>query len=193
MKTRLASTIGDDAAVGIARELAELTFERLTLPTRAGIQRIVYADPPDQLAVFRDWIDSGWRLMPQPGGDLSQRLEQAFAAGRDPRVTHTIVVGSDCPDITSEAVLAAFDAIDQRTVVVGPTTDGGFYLMGAGRIPEGFFGNIPWSSAVTLRELTARAREHGYRIKRLPTLYDVDTLNDLRRWDPVRASELDER
>ncbi len=179
VKTRLATSIGVNEAARIASELLELTIQRLSSLVSDGIDIVLYIDPPNREHDFRNWFGDKLTMRPQPSGDLTVRLTAAYEQDRSADI---IVVGSDCPGITSDLVQEAFEQITDSQMVFGPTDDGGFYLMGARRVPDGFFRNIRWSSEVTLSEMEQRARAGGFRLVRLPKLFDVDTDSDLQQW-----------
>ncbi|MBD3298338.1 MAG: DUF2064 domain-containing protein [candidate division Zixibacteria bacterium] len=179
VKTRLAASIGVDNAAQIAAQLLELTIQRLSPLMSDGIDVILYIDPPEREPDFRNRFGDDLNIRSQPAGDLTARLTAAYEYDRSADI---IVVGSDCPGITSNLARDAFAQITDRQMVFGPTDDGGFYLMGARGLPDGFFRNIRWSSEVTLSELEQRAEDRGFRLVRLPRLFDVDTHSDLQQW-----------
>jgi rSAM/selenodomain-associated transferase 1 len=128
----------------------------------------------------------GVRVMPQPDGDLGDRMrgvmEAAFATG----ATRVALIGSDLPDISAAHISSAFAMLDAdpSALVLGPAHDGGYYLLAASRVPPVFSG-IAWGSADVLEQTRTRATGSGWAVKLLPALGDVDDVADLRR---VRAT-----
>lgn len=117
----------------------------------------------------------------QAGGDLGERLYQAFAAGLA-EVPAMVVVGSDAPELRKSRVVAAFEQLEAgREVVLGPAADGGYYLIGLSRagLSRRLFEGIPWSTDSVLAESLARCREAGLTPALLPRGYDIDTPADL--------------
>jgi glycosyltransferase A (GT-A) superfamily protein (DUF2064 family) len=99
-----------------------------------------------------------------------------------------VVVGADCPTLPPAFLLQAFDQIlDDRTVVLGPTRDGGYYLLAAARLPEGVLSGLPWSTDQVLAQTVRRLEEAGSICATLPILEDVDTPEDLSRLEAQLA------
>jgi glycosyltransferase A (GT-A) superfamily protein (DUF2064 family) len=93
-----------------------------------------------------------------------------------------IAVGSDTPELTPQHIREAVRALEQHDAVLGPSPDGGYYLIGLKRFPNGLLGNVPWSSPQTLLETEQRLRSHGLIVStELAPLHDVDTQNCLLR------------
>jgi uncharacterized protein len=114
----------------------------------------------------------------QGDGDLGQRIERMLNRGllQAPAV---VAIGADSPALTVAHLRAALDALQKRDVVVGPSTDGGFYLLGLRRSQAGLFRSVPWSSSQTLEALKRRIEECGLSFTQLEPLFDVDTPSDL--------------
>ena len=179
VKTRLAAEVGDEAACQIYRACAEWTLEQL-----AAFQReaVICVDPPDSLERVRRWLGPPWALRPQQGAGLGDRLAEATAHAFQTGATHVVVVGTDSPWLTADDIHGAFAALDNADLVIGPTDDGGYYLIGLSRpLPEAFNG-IAWSSAVVFQHTCEQVRELGARLHLLPRGYDLDYLDDVRRW-----------
>lgn len=95
-----------------------------------------------------------------------------------------VVIGTDSPTLPVALIEAAFEALNAADVVLGPATDGGYYLLGcAGQVPPVFAG-IRWGEPTVLAETVMRLSEPRWRLKILPVWSDVDTLND---WHALRG------
>lgn len=179
VKTRLAAEIGPDAACHVYRRCAERTLERLSA-LREDISLCV--EPADATARIQAWLGSAWSLRPQRGVTLGERLaeatDRAFADG----ARQVVVVGSDSPWIDHELIEEAFSAMERADLVVGPAEDGGYYLLGLAKPAPGLFQAIPWSTSQVLNRTLAAARKSGLVNSLLPLRYDVDRLEDVRRW-----------
>ena len=116
-------------------------------------------------------------------GDLGRRLTAAFQeAFREG--THVVVVGTDAPGVRRSVVEDAFQRLEQGDLVLGPATDGGYYLLGLSRPAPELFQDIPWSTDGVLEATRSKGRALGLREETLGILPDIDTLEDLRsRWD----------
>lgn len=169
-KTRLAAGIGKVMAWRAYRAMTARTLRRVRDDAR---WQTVLAVSPDK-AVTRDF-GSAWPVdlarWPQGEGDLGARQARVFASGG-----LTAVIGTDAPDITRRDVARAFALLKRHDAVIGPASDGGYWLLALeGPPPRGLFEGIRWSSADTRSDLEARLRERGLaRIAHLRELADVD-------------------
>jgi uncharacterized protein len=120
-------------------------------------------------------------VMPQVGGDLGARMQSVMAALFARGATSIVLVGSDLPHIVPDTIAHAFDVLarDRGALVIGPAGDGGYYLIGACRVPDVFTG-VEWGSRDVLARTIDAAVNDGLRVHQLPVLSDVDTVADLR-------------
>lgn len=179
VKTRLAESLGAEAASAVYRACVELTLERLT-PLRH--ETVLCIDPPGAVGRARRWLGSGWAFQPQRGGTLGERLAQATASSFAEGAAPVVVIGTDSPWLDAGRVEAAFDALTRAELVLGPTEDGGYYLVGCSRAAPELFAGIAWSTSGVLAQTLAKAGALGLSVERLPTGYDVDRLTDLHRF-----------
>ena len=177
-KTRLARTIGPEAALCVYRELLART--RAATDGVAAAKTLWLAGEPAAESTFAHW--AGYQQRPQPPGDLGQRLHAAFAAAFAAGAPAAVVIGTDCPELTAAHLAAAFRHLATHDAVVGPARDGGYYLLGLRALVPDFFRNKPWSTATVLAETLADAARLGLRVAQLPPLADVDTAEDLAAW-----------
>lgn len=179
VKTRLAAELGDGRAAEIyAAFVADLVARfRQTADTRT------LCFSPDA-AVARRYFETlaagEYELWLQPAGDLGIRLQQYFdqhVVAADDRV---IVIGSDSPTLPREFVERAFDDLRGADCVLGPATDGGYYLVGMRARVWPLFSNIEWSGRGVLDETVTRVARARAKLALLPAWYDVDTPADLQ-------------
>ena len=198
VKTRLAAPLGETAAAEVQRLFVHTL--RLRFGTLAD-ERVLVFDPPQCEAEFRPVAAPQWQVQPQAEGDLGQRMEAFFAAGLA-RAERVVLIGSDSPDLPTDYVAEAFEALQQTDVVLGPACDGGYYLVGVARSVPPIFAGLTWSTATVWSQTTERLRRAGRRWHALPEWYDVDTADDLirlrlnlrqRRRDDLRLNTLDHR
>jgi rSAM/selenodomain-associated transferase 1 len=126
-----------------------------------------------------DAIPRGFRAAEQIGGDLGARLEGAFDDLLRAPGDRVVIVGADCPEMTARTVDAAFDSLSATDLVLGPTRDGGYYLVGLSRRAPELFRDMPWSTASVLQRTLDRARAARLSWSQLDTLEDLDTPADL--------------
>jgi rSAM/selenodomain-associated transferase 1 len=170
VKTRLAAEIGGRQALRLYRVMVARTLASVR---RTRLDATLWFTPQDAGPEMRFWLGDGWDLRPQASGDLGARLsaaERAVPLGRP-----WIAIGVDCPRLTGELLQGAVDVILSGSVVLGPATDGGYYLVGGTTpLPELFTG-MPWGTDRVLGETRARLERAGARWRELPELRDVDT------------------
>jgi rSAM/selenodomain-associated transferase 1 len=191
VKTRLAPALGADAAAELYRALVEHVLEATT-PEGSEYERLVFYDPPDAAEAMRAWLPAG-RLRRQSAGDLGARLADAFARTFARGAQRVAIVGSDVPGLTRGVVVAAFDALEQADVVLGPAHDGGYYLVALREPRPELFRHVSWSTPSVLQQTLALATSAGLRVVQLAPQRDLDTLDDLRAEWPALQSLLSSR
>jgi rSAM/selenodomain-associated transferase 1 len=177
VKTRLAAQTSPDFAARVAMAFLLDSLERYGRWTRAT-RMLVFA-PREEEANFAR-VAGGWQLEPQCDGDLGNRLHNFFARQFERGSQRVVAIGTDSPTLTPTVVPTALDLIlNKSDVVIGPATDGGYYLIGMkGPRPELFTG-INWSGPDVLEQTIARL-DPALIASFLAPWYDVDTLNDWR-------------
>jgi uncharacterized protein len=181
VKTRLARGSSGAEAVAAYRTMLRLAVRRLSVP-RAW--RLVLVVAPDAAVLSPSLPASPSRIV-QGRGDLGDRMQRVF--DRFTAQGPVVIIGADIPGITRGDVAAAFHALGGHDAVVGPSDDGGYWLIGAGarrRIAP--FAQVRWSSAFALQDTLAGMR--GFRVARLRVLADVDTTQDWRAWTRLPPS-----
>lgn len=187
VKTRLAAALGPEMAAEVYRVLAGEVL-RATTPMAGEYERLVFYDPPDAGDAIRAWLPAG-RLRRQASGDLGRRLSDAFARCFARGASRVAVAGSDVAGLGRGDVLAAFAALDEKDVVLGPARDGGYYLLALRSPQPALFDGVPWSSPAVLAATRERAARAGLTVGESRPLRDVDTVEDLaQEWPSLEAS-----
>lgn len=180
VKTRLAASIGPEAALAAYRELAEHTLA--TVAPLPDCTRVVAFTPADGAPAMRAWLGDVAEYEAQVEGDLGRRMLAAATHRFDAGAERVAIVGTDCPTLTGADVERAWAALDKADLVLGPAMDGGYWLI-ALRAPHAApFRDVPWSSPDTLTDTLERAREAGLKVALLDRKADVDTVVDWRAW-----------
>ena len=174
VKTRLAQTVGADAACAAYRELMHAVVKNLATLPKA---ELCFA-PADAAAEIQPWLRPGWISRAQSDGDLGRRLETAFATAFAEGAERVVIIGSDCPEVTTGDIRAAWRELRSHDIVLGPATDGGYWLIGLRQARPELFAGIAWSSETVLAETLRRAKSAGLRSQLLRILADVDTAED---------------
>lgn len=175
VKTRLAASIGDEAALNIYLRLIEFTSD-VTREVEADAY-IYYSEyipstPIMKGRVFNEAI--------QDGDDIGQRMGNCF---KDllRRYTRVLLIGSDCAALKADHINQAFRSLKDQDVVLGPAQDGGYYLIGMKTYHPTLFGDLPWSQKNLLKESVSTLSKDT-KVHLLECLSDIDYLED---WNKV--------
>ena len=171
IKSRLGEEIGPEIARHCYHEL--LTN---TLRCAKSFLTTVYVDG---LSKDQNWL-LGLSVKPQSDGDLGQRMLACFEDGI------IVLVGGDCPLMSTDYIEEAFDALVEHDLVLGPTEDGGYVLIGMNEPKPELFHDIPWSTESVLSATIGVANTLGLSVKCLDQVWDVDTKADYVRWLDLR-------
>lgn len=172
-KTRLAATIGDNAALDVYVFLLEHTV-KITTPLDVT-KRIYYSEK------LRDndlWDPALYEKHLQRGDDLGQRMLGAFREGFEAGYEHICIIGSDMYDMDSLELDQAFTELKYHDAVVGPATDGGYYLLGLNQIISSVFRNKAWGTDTVLEQTLTDLK--SLKIALLQEKNDVDYYEDIK-------------
>ncbi len=174
VKTRIAKDLGDDVALAVYRKLLQHTL------------LITQALDADKFVYYADDINTNdlWNTYTkrqQVEGDLGERMNAAFTALFDRGYTRIAIIGSDCYELTSAIIEQGFAALEEKEVVVGPSVDGGYYLLGLQRMFPAIFNNINWSTATVFSSTLEHIKQEGSTYALLRVLNDVDNGKDCKR------------
>ncbi len=181
VKTRLAWATSPEWAARVAAAFLMDTVDRLA---RVQARRVLAFTPDDSEAYFAEIVRGRFELVPQGGGDLGRRMASFFSDQLANGAEHVLLVGTDSPTLPLVLVQQAFAELERADVVLGPATDGGYYLVGCARRLPPIFEGVAWSSPRTLADTIARLTDPGCRLALLPPWYDVDTADD---WEMLRG------
>jgi glycosyltransferase A (GT-A) superfamily protein (DUF2064 family) len=115
---------------------------------------------------------------------LGARLERILCRGLQ-RFGAALALGADSPGLPSARVVEAVRLLEEHEAVVGPSDDGGYYLLGLRRCPPGLLSGLPWSAAETCGATLARLRQWGLSVALLPSYFDMDTPEDLHQLESL--------
>ena len=173
-KTRLAKTIGKDAAFEVYKHLMHVT-EHATIGLKNCDVHIYFSSEKDPTR----WTNNTQFV--QQGNDLGERMSDAFRRSFELDYEKIVGVGSDLPDLTSDIIDKGLAELDSNDAVFGPAEDGGYYLIGMRSMLECIFENKPWSTEGLLDVTLAELKSKGHSVGIIETLDDVDTEEDLMR------------
>lgn len=175
VKTRLAASTSDDFAMRIYKKLREHT-RKAALESGADLAAY-YADYLPESDIF---YSTGAQVFLQKGSDLGIRMLNAFKQGFSDNYRRIVLVGTDCPELTGNILRKAFALLEQKSAVLGPAKDGGYYLIGMRNLLPALFIGKQWSTPHVCREAIDVLEHHRIDYALLQALSDLDTVEDLR-------------
>ncbi|PZX54893.1 TIGR04282 family arsenosugar biosynthesis glycosyltransferase [Algoriphagus chordae] len=178
VKTRLAADIGDEAALVAYKSLLSYTYE--VLNDLSVDKYIFYAD---YIPVAKPSFDESYHFELQEGDDLGERMSKAFQTLFAKGYDSLIIIGTDCAELTTDILKDSFSILEQKDAVIGPATDGGYYLLGMSKFIPGLFENIPWSTELVARRSKEYLSLNNLSCGTVPVLSDVDLLADWKRFE----------
>ncbi|MBN4081688.1 TIGR04282 family arsenosugar biosynthesis glycosyltransferase [bacterium AH-315-C07] len=172
VKTRLAESIGDMNALVIYKKL--LLHTRYTVSKLKADKVIFYSESiqADDL-----WNDIGTKEG-QIGINLGSKMENAFKSGFNKDYDRLVIIGSDCHEINHSIIDNAFEKLNSCDVVIGPSNDGGYYLLGMNKLHP-LFSNKQWSHPTVLESTIKDCESQKLNVEMLQSLNDIDHLDDL--------------
>ena len=173
VKTRLAKTIGASAALK--------TYTILLSHTESVLQAIPY----DKVVYYSEeiqqndlWNETLYFKKLQKGFDLGARMRHAFGMAFEDSYEKVVIVGSDLYDLKPTHIEDAFEALDDHDIVIGPSLDGGYYLLGMKELHSAVFENKVWGTNSVLKATLNDLKQQN--VKLLEALNDIDTFEDLK-------------
>ena len=182
VKTRLIPTLSPEQAATLYT--AFLTDWCETLAELPNVDIVIAYTPIEAQLDLQALIGDDVSYIPQIGTDLGERLTSATQWAAEQGYAQILFVGSDSPTLPISYISQAITLLDSRDTVIGPSTDGGYYLIGfsvetlATTIPQ-VFEEIAWSTAGVFQQTVTRIREAKVTLGLLPPWYDIDTPEDL--------------
>lgn len=182
-KTRLIPALGAECAADLQRKMTErvVSWGR-RLARRKSVDLEVYYDGGGANKVS-SWLGPGPIYTPQVSGDLGERLAAALHEALNQGAPRVVIIGCDTPGLDDGLMEQALQALRHKQVVLGPTLDGGYYLIGLNAPAPSLFQNIDWGSENVLAQTLSAVKEAGITYELLPRRIDVDTPEDLPEWE----------
>ncbi|WP_044237051.1 TIGR04282 family arsenosugar biosynthesis glycosyltransferase [Flexithrix dorotheae] len=174
VKTRLAATIGEDNAFKVYEDLLQFTHHVVNkVLVKKQVHYSKFIDENDL------WETQNFEKVLQSAGELGKRMQGAFAHAFKSGYKKIVIIGSDCPELTPKILKHAFMALEKSDTVIGPASDGGYYLLGMNAYFPFLFENKKWSTSSVFKDTIQDIRAHQLTYKILPTLSDIDREEDL--------------
>jgi uncharacterized protein len=180
VKTRLAKEIGDEQTLQVYTGLLQHTHD---ITSDLDCDKFVYYD--DYINDNDLWESENFEKRLQDGDSLGKRMIVAFFELFQQGYSKIVIIGSDCPELTTFVIEDAFDKMDTTDVVIGPSSDGGYYLLGLTQLIPELFKNKQWSTDTVLADTIKDTVNLRKSCSFLTELSDIDTADDLRRYQQM--------
>jgi rSAM/selenodomain-associated transferase 1 len=189
VKSRLQPQISPEISLEIYRFFVEETLEKVKALSNVSIWLGCFPDQNDPwfLELSRKFQ---LRLFNQEGEDLGARMAQAFERLTREKIRKKVIIGTDSPHLPLHFIQSAFEHLEKTPVILGPSRDGGYYLLGLSGDPPSLFDGIAWSTDSVLKSTIRRLEDKNIPFKLLPEWYDIDQFEDLsalyRYWENLK-------
>jgi rSAM/selenodomain-associated transferase 1 len=179
VKLRLIANLDDDVVVELYRNFV---LDLVSLLKKLDTQFYLCFSPLNAQKKYQEWLGSSYSYVPQEGNDLGERMKNGFCYAFTEEFRRVILIGSDSPDLPGDFLRNAIVELQTHDMVLGPSFDGGYYLIGFRDdtfLPSVFDG-ISWSSSSVFQETISRIKNAGRSLSLLPVWSDVDIISDLK-------------
>ena len=179
VKTRLQPGLSPKDAAELYRAFI---LDLLKASTRLrGLTRILGCDPTQKTPFFQALADhEKLKLINQKGRNLGERMKNAIKTANRMGYGRVVIIGTDSPTLPMALIRKAFKLLDRNDLVIGPSFDGGYYLIACSKPISGIFQGIAWGADQVLSTTMKKVVDQRIKCELLPFWYDVDTIQDLR-------------
>jgi len=182
VKTRLIPHLGPAGAADLQRELTEASLRIVTRFAASSERESEFCFEGGNRDKVLNWLGRGILLSEQEKGDLGQRMYAALLKAFQNGSRRVVLLGTDIPGLTQGHLQEAFRMLREKDVVLGPSTDGGYWLVGMNR-PLDIFEGMTWGDDTVLDQTLRVLRGKKLKSHLLKPLMDVDTIEDLQKWN----------
>ena len=182
VKTRLAKTVGTDYAVKFYEACVKYTLSEVSKLTNENIDVCLFFSSFKMKNNIDELAGHKFSIYEQEGKDLGEKMNNAFQKMFKNGSRKVVVIGTDLPDITAGLIVNSFKLLDESEVVIGPSNDGGYYLLGMNQVYSEIFTNMGWSTNRLLINTLRVLEKDKVKTKLLEEFIDIDTEADLRNW-----------
>jgi uncharacterized protein len=178
VKTRLARRLGGDTALAL---YCCFVADTLALARNAGYRSVICYHPPEARDHVVEWLHGELSFEPQKGDDIGERMYEALE-GASYECDRAVLIGSDTPDLAPAILREAFTRLADHDAVIGPASDGGYYLIGfsSGRLIRAPFQALPWGGERVFQATMRILKQEGLKVHLLPAWTDIDEYADLQ-------------
>jgi len=188
VKTRLQPQLTPEQALTLYRAMGEDLVAKFR--GAVGFDLQIHFWPPDGGEEMRQWLGDGLVFCAQEKGDLGWKMLRAFAHAFQQGYRKAVIIGSDLPTLDQSRIQEAFRQLETHDAALGPTDDGGYYLVALKSLHPELFANVSWSTEGVFAQTMENARRANLRVARLKKEADLDTFPDVRKfWERLHQPE----
>ncbi|MBD2183877.1 TIGR04282 family arsenosugar biosynthesis glycosyltransferase [Planktothrix sp. FACHB-1355] len=178
-KTRLIPVLGAEGAANLHRQMTENAIAQAKQLQSFHSLSLEVHFTGGNFPLMQEWLGNEMTYRQQAEGNIGFRMASAFQTAFSNNIDNVIIIGSDCPALNYEILAQAFQALQQHDLVLGPATDGGYYLIGLRHFIPQLFTDISWSTSEVFRQTVEIAGKLNLAAAYLTELSDVDRPEDL--------------
>jgi rSAM/selenodomain-associated transferase 1 len=182
VKTRLGGRIGMREAAAAYKHFAQHAFELADDLESIRVEVYVFYAPEAKEEEIRAWIQRPFIYVQQEGRTLGARMQRAFDTTFARGSLRTVIIGTDVPELDAHTLRFAYSRLSSHDVVLGPSSDGGYYLLGMNAPTKNLFDGIEWSTVNVLQQTLSCAERLRLSYTLLPEFADIDTEEDFKKY-----------
>lgn len=181
IKTRLAKDLNEEFVLDLYKCFVN---DILSTLNNSKYDFKIFYNPPESLSKIKEWLGVHYSFVQQKGKDLGLKMKNAFIDVFKSNYNKVIIIGSDMPNISNKIFINSFNNLDSNDAVIGPSFDGGYYLLGFNKetFLEKIFYNIKWSSSIVFNSTIDIFKKNNYKVSILNLMNDIDTISDLKKF-----------
>lgn len=142
----------------------------------------IFYTASDDLNIIKKWVNREFNYVQQKGENLGEKMSNAFEYLFEQKYSNVVIVGSDIPDLSVDVIKDAFEYLENNEIVISPSDDGGYSLLGMNKYYPSLFMNIEWSTSTVLDSTINIIRNQGAKLHLTNELKDIDTEKELKNW-----------
>lgn len=179
VKTRLIPALGEEGATSLYKQLLNVTIKNVIA---ADLSPVNLCITPDSRITFFSQMScsASFELSVQVGNDLGERMYNALERALK-NYSKAILIGTDCPFLSSDDLQQAISALDEHDMVFSPAKDGGYVLVGAKKVNPVIFEHIDWGTDKVMEKTRETLLKHHINWLELTEQHDIDVEDDLRK------------
>ena len=178
VKTRLAADLTAQGAADLYSALAERVLTEV-YPLDNDYDLILCVDPAHDITHYQKWIGDSWQFREQQGADLGERMSHSIRKTFDEGYEKVAIIGTDCIGMDGQFIEHTFKMLDNHDFVIGPSSDGGYYLLALKAVQDWLFERMAWSTEEVLETTLDRIEARDLKVAKLAEKIDIDTVDDL--------------